>query len=360
MEFVKRILVTGGCGFIGSHMVRKLVKEHKDWLIINMDNLSYAAVIDNLKDIENEENYRFEPGDVTDEMLLSMILANYDVTDVIHMAAQSHVDRSISGPMDFVYNNTVGTVALLEVVRQYWMHAYGSFEGRKFYYFSTDEVYGFLDKNGKAFTEGDKLNPTSPYSASKAAGDLFCKAYHKTYGMPVVISHMCNAYGPNQFPEKLIPATIERILADEPIIVYDQGKQVREWIYVEDAVDAACEIFQKSKAGESYNIGTGNEAENITVVKTLIELACMRTGKDANEVTKNIQYVENARPGHDFRYAINCRKLEKEIGWKSSVALSQGLDKTVEWYLANREWVDDIKTGKYVEHNQEHNNAIWY
>jgi dTDP-glucose 4,6-dehydratase len=352
-NFVKRILVTGGCGFIGNHLVRHLVRKHKDWLIINFDSLSYAGVVDNLKDIENEENYRFEYGDVTDEFILSAVFANYDITDVIHLAAESHVDNSVSAPMTFLFSNTVGTVTLLEAARQYWSH-HGGLEGHKFYYFSTDEVFGFLNDGEDGFTEKSQIKPSSPYSASKAAGDLFVNAYFKTYKFPVVTSHMCNAIGGSQFPEKLVPATIERILNDEAIIVYDKGLQSREWIYTDDIVSAAETVFEKGIPGEAYNIGSGNECKNIDLVNVIISLVCEKTGKDENAVRGNIKYVENARPGHDFRYAINHDKITKELGWKPGTSLDESIEKTVGWYLENREWVENIKSGKYKENNEKY------
>lgn len=361
MNYTKRIIVTGGCGFIGNQFVRKLVKEHKDWLIVNVDILSYAGVADNLKDIEGEENYRFEYGDVKDEFFLSMVFANYAITDVIHMAAESHVDNSISAPMEFLFSNTVGTVALLETARQYWNHAGGGLEGHKFYYFSTDEVFGALGADGESFTEDSKIKPNSPYSASKASADLFCNAYAKTYGMPVVISHMCNAIGPYQFPEKLVPATIERILNDEPIIVYDKGEQVREWIYIDDVLDAAVTVFEKGVPGEAYNIGSGNEMQNINLILMIMGLVAMKNTKDFGEYSKafdkvkdNIKYVENARPGHDFRYSINHSKITKELGWKPKVSMVEAVTKTVDWYLKNQDWVNSIKSGEYKKNNDKY------
>lgn len=370
-DYNKKVLITGGCGFIGNQMVRKLVKEHKDWLIVNVDVLSYAGVIDNLKDIENEENYRFEYGDVKDEFFLSMVFANYAITDVIHMAAESHVDNSISAPMEFLFSNTVGTVALLEASRQYWTHAGGGFGGHKFYYFSTDEVFGALDADGESFTEDSKIKPNSPYSASKAAADLFCNAYAKTYGMPIVISHMCNAIGPYQFPEKLVPATIDRILNDEPIIVYDKGEQVREWIYIDDVLDAAMTVFEKGVPGEAYNIGSGEESQNIMLILKIMAMVCMRTCSDRNPLSglltyehsfqqakDNIKYVENARPGHDFRYSINHDKITMELGWKPKVGLEEAISKTVDWYLKNQDWVNSIKSGEYKKNNEKYTDEL--
>ncbi len=365
MEYIKRILITGGCGFIGNQFVRKLVNEHKDWLIVNVDILSYAGVADNLKDIEEEENYRFEYGDVKDEFFLSMVFANYAITDVIHMAAESHVDNSISAPMEFLFNNTVGTVTLLESARQYWTHAGGGLEGHKFYYFSTDEVFGALDADGESFTEDSKIKPNSPYSASKASADLFCNAYIKTYGMPIVISHMCNAIGPYQLPEKLVPATIERILNDEPIIVYDKGEQVREWIYIDDVLDAAMTVFEKGVPGEAYNIGSGEETQNIMLVMKIIAMVCMRMYSDYKryeqgyqDAKDKIKYVENARPGHDFRYSINHDKITKELGWKPKVGLDEAISKTVDWYYNNWDWVESIKSGEYKKNNEKYMDGL--
>lgn len=345
-NFNKRILVTGGMGFIGNHLVRHLVKNHPDWLIINFDALTYAGVSENLKDIENEPNYRFEYGDVMDEFLLSALFANYAVTDVIHLAAESHVDRSVNSPMPFVFSNTVGTVYLLEAARQWWSHE-GTFEGHKFYYFSTDEVFGALQDGDEPFTETSRIVPNSPYSASKASADLFARAYHKTYGLPVIISHMCNAIGPNQFPEKLVPATIDRILNDEPIIIYDAGLQSREWIYTDDIVSATMTVFEEGVPGETYNIGSGNEIKNIDLVNMIINNVCRLTGKDIDDVRSKIQYVKNARPGHDFRYSINHEKITKEFGWERKYSLPYSVHKTVEWYINNQDWVKKIKTDEY-------------
>ena len=366
MDFSKRILITGGCGFIGNQFVRKLVKEHKDWLIVNVDILSYAGVADNLKDIEGEENYRFEYGDVKGEFFLSMVFANYAITDVIHMAAESHVDNSISAPIEFLFNNTVGTVTLLEAARQYWTHAGGGLDGHKFYYFSTDEVFGALGADGESFTEDSKIKPNSPYSASKASADLFCNAYIKTYGMPVVISHMCNAIGPYQFPEKLVPATIERILNDEPVIVYDKGEQVREWIYIDDVLDAAMTVFEKGVPGEAYNIGSGEETQNIMLVLKIMAMVCMRMYPEYQRYEEgfqhakdNIKYVENARPGHDFRYSINHDKITNELGWKPKVGLDEAVSKTVDWYYNNWDWVNNIKSGEYKKNNEKYMDMPW-
>ena len=357
-KFTKRILVSGGAGFFGNAMIRHLVKTKPNWLIINVDALTYAGVIDNLKDIENADNYRFEFGNIQDEFFLSAVFANYAVTDVIHLAASSHVDNSISAPMEFLFSNTVGTVTLLEAARQYWSH-HGGLEGHKFYYFSTDEVFGFLNDGEDGFTEKSQIKPSSPYSASKAAGDLFVNAYYKTYGLETNISHCCNIIGPRQMMEKLVPATIERILNDEPIIVYDKGEQVREWIYIDDVLDAAMTVFEKGVPGEAYNIGSGNEVRNIDIVKSIMGLVCLKKNLKIKEVEDNVKYVENARPGHDFRYSINHNKITNELGWEPEVSMADALTKTVDWYLNNQDWVKKIETGEYKENNEKYIDLPW-
>ena len=343
--FEKRILFTGGCGFIGNHLVRYLVKNRKNWQIINYDALTYAGVKENLADIENEENYVFVKGDITCQPHLQIVFEDYKITDVIHLAAESHVDRSLSAPMVFAQSNTIGTVTLLEEARKYWTKT-GGLKGHRFYYFSTDEVFGFLDKDGESFKETTPINPSSPYSASKAAGDLFVKAYNRTYGMETNISHCCNAIGPAQMTEKLVPATIQRILNNEPIIVYDKGEQVREWIYTDDIVSAAMTVFEKGIPGEAYNIGSGNEVRNIDIVKSIMGLVCLKKNLKIKDVENNVKYVENARPGHDFRYSINHDKITNELGWEPEVSMADALVKTVDWYLANQEWVENLNNRK--------------
>lgn len=350
--FERRILFTGGCGFIGNHLVRYLVKNRKNWQIINYDALTYAGIKENLADIENEENYVFIKGDVTSQPHLQIVFEDYKITDVIHLCAESHVDRSLSAPMVFAQSNTIGTVTLLEEARKYWTKN-GGLKGHKFYYFSTDEVFGFLDKDGESFKETTPINPSSPYSASKAAGDLFVKAYHRTYGMETNISHCCNAIGPAQMTEKLVPATIQRILNDEPIIVYDKGEQVREWIYTDDIVSAAMTVFEKGVPGEAYNIGSGNEVQNIELIKLIMDLISLKTSNSPEEYRKkyeraegNIKYVKNARPGHDFRYSINHSKITNELGWEPQVPMTKAVAKTVDWYLTNQEWIENLKNRK--------------
>ena len=339
-EYTKRILVTGGLGFIGSHIVRHLVNEHKDWRIFNLDCQTYAGNPDNVRDFEDKENYTLLDTDIRDTATLGFLFERFRFTDIIHLAAESHVDNSITGPRPFIETNIVGTFNLLEEARKRW----GNEPGHKFYYFSTDEVFGFLDKDGESFTEENKLDPSSPYSASKACGDLLVKAYWKTFKLPVVISHMCNAIGPNQYPEKLVPATIDRILNDESIIVYDAGLQMREWIYTDDIISAAMCVFDKGVPGEAYNIGSGNECRNIDLVRMIIGTVCERTGKDLDEVVGKIKYVGNARPGHDFRYAINNTKIINELGWEGAKNdMADCVKKTVDWYLANQDWVENLK-----------------
>ena len=343
--FEKRILFTGGCGFIGNHLVRYLVKNKKNWQIINYDALTYAGVKENLADIENEENYVFIKGDITCQPHLQIVFENYKITDVIHLAAESHVDRSLSAPIVFAQSNTIGTVTLLEEARKYWTKT-GGLKGHRFYYFSTDEVFGFLDKDGESFSETTPINPSSPYSASKAAGDLFVKAFNRTYGMETNISHCCNAIGPAQMTEKLVPATIQRILNNEPVIVYDKGEQVREWIYTDDIVSAAMTVFEKGVPGEAYNIGSGNEVKNIDIVKSIMGLVCLKKNLKIKEVENNVKYVENARPGHDFRYSINNNKIKTELGWEPKVSMADAITKTVDWYLANQDWVENLNNRK--------------
>ena len=345
-DYKKRILVTGGLGFIGSHIVRRLVNEHKDWRIFNLDCQTYAGNPDNVKDLEDKENYMLLDNDIRDAATLGFLFDRFRFTDVIHLAAESHVDNSITGPRPFIETNIIGTFNLLEEARKHW----GNEPGHKFYYFSTDEVFGFLDKDGESFTEETKLDPSSPYSASKACGDLLVKAYWKTFKLPVVLSHMCNAIGPNQYPEKLVPATIQRVIEEEPIIVYDKGEQVREWIYTDDVVDAAMTVFEKGVPGEAYNIGSGNECRNIDLVEMIIVNVCRKMYPDnercleaISSTVNRIKFIENARPGHDFRYSINHSKITNDLGWERKYALGYSVQKTVDWYFNNWDWVEKLK-----------------
>lgn len=343
--FEKRILLTGGCGFLGNHLVRHLVKKNKNWQIVNYDALTYAGVKENLSDIEKEENYVFIKGDITDQSHLQIVFEDYNITDVIHLAAESHVDNSIQGPSPFIETNIVGTFNLLDTARIKWSNTDG-LTGHRFYYFSTDEVFGFLDEDGEPFKETTPLNPSSPYSSSKACGDLIVKAYNRTYGLETLISHCCNIIGGSQMLEKLVPATIQRILNNEPIIVYDKGLQVREWIYTDDIVSAAMTVFERGVPGEAYNIGSGNECKNIDLVLVIIELVCTKmkwSFEKYKEILDSIKYVGNARPGHDFRYAINHSKITKNLGWKPKVSLQEGLENTVNWYIENQDWVNNLK-----------------
>ena len=305
-----------------------------------MDFVTYAGNPDNVKDFCRSDNYIWVWSDISRQKAVENVFEQWDITDVIHLAAESHVDNSITGPRPFIETNIVCTFNLLEAARKYWKDE----PNHKFYYFSTDEVFGYLNAGEEPFDEQHKLDPTSPYSASKACGDLIAKAYFKTFKLPVVISHMCNAVGGFQNPEKLIPATIQRILNGEPIIVYDQGLQMREWIYTDDIVSAAMCVFEKGAPGEAYNIGSGNECTNIDLVNMIIQAVGRRTGKDMVEIASRIKYVGNARPGHDFRYAINNSKIINELGWDGAQNdIVACVEKTVDWYLENQEWVENLK-----------------
>ena len=339
-KYEKVILVTGGLGFIGSHIVRHLVKNYPNWLIVNMDFTTYAGNTDNVKDFCRSDNYIWVWSDISRQKAVENVFEQWDITDVIHLAAESHVDRSVSGPEPFIETNILGTFNLLETARKHWEGE----SGHKFYYFSTDEVFGYLNEGEEPFDEEHKLDPTSPYSASKACGDLIAKAYFKTFNLPVVVSHMCNAVGGFQNPEKLIPATIQRILNGEPIIVYDKGLQRREWIYTDDIISAAMCVFEKGVPGQAYNIGSGNECANIDLVNMIIQAVGKKTGKDMVEIASRIKYVGNARPGHDFRYAINNSKIINELGWEGAQNdIVACVEKTVDWYLENQEWVENLK-----------------
>ena len=346
-EFKRTIVITGGAGFIGSHLVRLFVTKYPEYHIINVDDLTYAGNLENLKDIEREPNYTFEKCDICDGDTLRRIFEENGVDGVIHLAAESHVDRSIKDPMSFVRTNVIGTVTLLNEARRYWESTEEKYEGKVFYHVSTDEVYGALELgDGKKFTEDMRYDPHSPYSASKASSDHFVRAYHDTYKMPTVISNCSNNYGPNQFPEKLIPLVINNIVNKKPIPVYGKGDNVRDWLYVKDHANAIDVIFHNGKPGETYNIGGDNEMSNLDLVKKLLKLTDDVLIREDMEDEKLITFVED-RKGHDKRYAIDASKLMNELGWKPSENKDWLLRETVKWYLDNEEWLDNCTSGEY-------------
>lgn len=340
--FEKTILVTGGAGFIGSHVVRLLVNKYPHYRIVNADKLTYAGNLENLTDIESKNNYLFEKTDIVNKEAVTDLFKKYGVDGVIHLAAESHVDRSISSPDDFVYANIIGTVNLLNAALNSWRN---NFEGRLFYHISTDEVYGSLGKDGM-FTEKTPYDPKSPYSASKASSDHMVRAYGHTYGLPVVISNCSNNYGPNQFPEKLIPLAINNIKNNKAVPVYGKGENIRDWLFVEDHASAIDLIFHKGKIGETYNIGGKNEWKNIDLIKLLCKIMDKKMGRPEGASEKLITYVKD-RPGHDLRYAIDSSKLQKELGWTPLPEFAAGLEKTVDWYLSNNKWLEGVISGDY-------------
>lgn len=337
----KNLLITGGAGFIGSHVVRLFVNKYSDYKIVNLDKLTYAGNLANLRDIESKENYQFVKGDICNPGLVRELFAKHDFAGVIHLAAESHVDRSISNPMEFVITNVIGTVTLLNAAKQYWT----DFSGKVFYHVSTDEVYGSLGKKGK-FKETTSYDPHSPYSASKASSDHFVRAYHDTYRLPVKISNCSNNYGSYHFPEKLIPLAINNIKNNKPVPVYGKGHNVRDWLFVEDHARAIDIIFHKGKMGETYNIGGNNEWRNIDLIRLLCKIMDEKLGRRKGESAKLITFVKD-RAGHDLRYAIDSSKLQKQLKWKPSLKLEQGLERTVDWYLANEEWLHNVTSGDY-------------
>jgi len=337
---MKTLIITGGAGFIGSHVVRLFVTKYPNYRIVNIDALTYAGNLENLRDIENHSNYVFCKADIRDAEALNTLFAEYKPFGVVHLAAESHVDRSISSPMDFVMTNVVGTVNLLNAFR-----AHGDMEAGRFYHVSTDEVYGTLGDEGK-FTESTPYSPNSPYSASKASSDHFVRAYHETYKLPAVLSNCSNNYGSHHFPEKLIPLMIHNIRNNKPLPVYGKGENVRDWLFVEDHAAAIDLIFHSGAVGETYNIGGNNEWKNIDLVKKLCEIMDRKLGRSAGESEKLITYVTD-RAGHDFRYAIDASKLMNTLGWKPSVAFAEGFEKTVDWYLNNQDWLDHVTSGAY-------------
>lgn len=339
------LLITGGAGFIGSHVVRRFVTAYADYTIVNLDALTYAGNLENLKDIEDAPNYIFEKVNLLDAEALQRVFATHRPTGVIHLAAESHVDRSILSPLDFVYTNVVGTVNLLNAAREQWK---GAFEGKRFYHVSTDEVFGALGETG-FFTEETPYAPNSPYSASKAASDHFVRAYGETYGLPVVITNCSNNYGPNHFPEKLIPLFIHNIIENKPLPVYGDGLYTRDWLFVKDHATAIDLVFHQGKDGETYNIGGFNEWKNIDLVKLLCRLMDEKLGRPAGTSEGLITYVKD-RPGHDRRYAIDASKINKELGWKPSVTFEEGLGLTIDWYLENGEWLQHVTSGAYLNY----------
>lgn len=342
----KKILITGGAGFIGSHVVRLFVQHYPDYQIFNLDALTYAGNLENLRDIEDSPNYSFIKGDITDEHFINGLFEEHRFDSVIHLAAESHVDRSIIDPLAFVKTNVLGTAILLNAARNSWK----DMSGKLFYHVSTDEVFGSLGETG-FFTEETPYDPRSPYSASKASSDHFVKAYYHTYHMPVVISNCSNNYGSHHFPEKLIPLMINNILHHKPLPVYGKGENVRDWLYVEDHARAIDVIFHKGKVGETYNVGGFNEWKNIDLIHLLCKIMDEKLGRPSGESAKLITYVKD-RAGHDLRYAIDATKLNQHLGWKPSLQFEEGLEKTVQWYLDNQEWVQRITSGAYQEYYQ--------
>ncbi|MBL7924251.1 MAG: dTDP-glucose 4,6-dehydratase [Bacteroidia bacterium] len=344
----RTILITGGAGFIGSHVVRLFVNKYPGYTIVNLDKLTYAGNLANLIDIEHAPNYRFVKGDICDSGFLKNLFSEFPFDGIIHLAAESHVDRSISNPMEFIMTNVLGTVHLLNEARHAWK---ADFSGKRFYHISTDEVYGSLGTEGY-FTEESRYDPHSPYSASKASSDHLVRAYHDTYGLPTLISNCSNNYGSYHFPEKLIPLAINNIRTNKPVPVYGNGENIRDWLFVEDHARAIDLLYHKGKNGETYNIGGHNEWKNIDLIRLLCKIMDRKLGRPDGTSAALITFVKD-RAGHDLRYAIDSGKLQKELGWQPSLQFEEGLEKTVDWYLGHQDWVDGVTSGEYQYYYQQ-------
>lgn len=344
----RHVLITGGAGFIGSHVVRRLVTRYPDYRIVNFDLLTYAGNLANLSDVEQAPNYTFVRGDICDAEVVGEVFRRYAIDGVIHLAAESHVDRSIRDPFTFARTNVLGTLTLLHAAREAWQ---GAWAGKRFYHISTDEVYGALGFGDKPFNEGTRYDPHSPYSASKASSDHFVRAFHDTYGLPTVVTNCSNNYGPYQFPEKLIPLLVNNIRLERPLPVYGRGENVRDWLHVEDHARAIDLIFHEGQSGETYNIGGGNEWRNIDLVRLIVRTTDRLLGRPEGASERLITYVTD-RAGHDLRYAIDSSKLRRELGWEPAFRFEEGIEQTVRWYLENREWMERITSGEY-EHYYE-------